>query len=79
MTLHRHGRDETLGVAYCDHDLVVFLEAAGVADPDVVLDDPRWWRVATSGPTSVVRPGHWHEPGLWPGRIRKDRHGPVLW
>jgi hypothetical protein len=35
-----HGR--ILGVAFSDHDLVVFLEAAGVLDPELVLDDPRW-------------------------------------
>ncbi|MEU5709998.1 MULTISPECIES: hypothetical protein [Streptomyces] len=46
VTLHRHGREEILGLAHSDHDLVVFLEAAGVADPDRALDDPRWveWR-----------------------------------
>ncbi|KOV49778.1 hypothetical protein ADL00_45415 [Streptomyces sp. AS58] len=39
-------RSETVGTAYSDHDLVVFLEAAGVTDPDGVLDDPGWveWR-----------------------------------
>ncbi|MFD7678465.1 hypothetical protein [Streptomyces sp. NPDC060187] len=46
VSVHRHGRDEILGTAYSDHDLVVFLEAAGIADADAVLDDPRWvqWR-----------------------------------
>ncbi|MEU9984856.1 hypothetical protein [Streptomyces sp. NPDC050856] len=46
MTMHRRGRDEGVDLAHCDHDLVVFLEAAGVSDPDRVLDDPRWveWR-----------------------------------
>jgi hypothetical protein len=46
--VHRHGRDEVLGTAYSDHDPVVFLEAAGIADPDAVLDQPRWveWRDA---------------------------------
>ncbi|WP_327687220.1 hypothetical protein [Streptomyces sp. NBC_00467] len=46
VTLHRHGRDEILGLAHSDHDLVVFLEAAGILDPAQVLDDPRWieWR-----------------------------------
>ncbi|MCG8970268.1 hypothetical protein [Streptomyces sp. CL12-4] len=48
VTVHRHGRDEVLGTVYSDHDLVVFLEAAGIADPDAVLDQPRWveWRDA---------------------------------
>ncbi|MER5853952.1 hypothetical protein ABT126_45670 [Streptomyces sp. NPDC002012] len=29
-----------------DSDLVVFLEAAGIADPEAILDDPQWveWR-----------------------------------
>ncbi|MFE0805453.1 hypothetical protein [Streptomyces sp. NPDC058812] len=42
VTVHRHGRDEILGTAYSDHDLVVFLEGAGIADPESVLDQPRW-------------------------------------
>lgn len=46
MTAHAQGRDEILGTAYSDHDLVVFLEAAGILDPDRVIDDPTWveWR-----------------------------------
>ncbi|MEU0119451.1 hypothetical protein ABZ137_38685 [Streptomyces bobili] len=46
VTVHRQGRDEVLGTAYGDHDLVVFLEGAGVAEPEAVLDDPQWveWR-----------------------------------
>ncbi|TXS51928.1 hypothetical protein [Streptomyces sp. t39] len=46
VTVHTQGRDEILGTAYSDHDLVVFLEAAGILDPETVLDDPRWveWR-----------------------------------
>ncbi|MET9810782.1 hypothetical protein [Streptomyces halstedii] len=46
VTVHSHGRDEILGTAYSDHDLVVFLEGTGFADPDAILDDPQWveWR-----------------------------------
>ncbi|MDQ0780123.1 hypothetical protein QF026_008589 [Streptomyces aurantiacus] len=33
VTVHSSGRDEILGTAYSDHDLVVFLDGAGVADP----------------------------------------------
>lgn len=46
VTVHRQGRDEVLGTAYSDHDLVVFLEGAGVAEPEAILDDPQWveWR-----------------------------------
>ncbi|MCX4799878.1 hypothetical protein OG497_39240 [Streptomyces sp. NBC_01242] len=46
VTVHSSGRDEILGTAYSDHDLVVFLEGAGVAEPDAILDDPQWveWR-----------------------------------
>ncbi|NHI04639.1 hypothetical protein STPH2_0002 [Streptomyces sp. KO7888] len=40
--MHRHGRDEILGTAYSDHDLVVFLEGAGIDDAEAVLDDRRW-------------------------------------
>ncbi|QTA36647.1 hypothetical protein JHY03_68620 (plasmid) [Streptomyces sp. CA-256286] len=34
------------GLAYSDHDLVVFLADAGLLDPDLLLDDPAWveWR-----------------------------------
>ncbi len=44
--MHWHGRDEILGTAYSDHDLVVFLEGAGIDDAEAVLDDRRWveWR-----------------------------------
>ncbi|MFE2533738.1 hypothetical protein [Streptomyces sp. NPDC059371] len=46
VIVHSHGRDQILGIAYSDHDLVVFLESAGVAEPEAVLDDPLWveWR-----------------------------------
>lgn len=46
MSVHRAGRDEILGLAHSDHDLAVFLEAAGVLDPESVIDDPSWveWR-----------------------------------
>jgi hypothetical protein len=46
VTVHSSGRDEVLGTAYSDHDLVVFLEGAGVAEPEAILDDPQWveWR-----------------------------------
>ncbi|WP_446033948.1 hypothetical protein [Streptomyces olivaceus] len=42
----RSGRDEIFGTACSYHDVVVFLEGAGVADPDAILDDPQWveWR-----------------------------------
>lgn len=53
--MHRRGRDEILGTAYSDHDLVVFLEAAGIDDPESVLDLPRWveWR---DGSAHMFRP-----------------------
>jgi hypothetical protein len=46
VTVHSHGRDEILGTAYNDHDLIMFLDAAGVQDPRQILDDERWidWR-----------------------------------
>ncbi|MEV5275758.1 hypothetical protein [Streptomyces werraensis] len=40
------GQDETLDTAYSDHNLVVFLEGAGVAGPETILDDPQWVKVA---------------------------------
>ncbi|MFJ2154468.1 hypothetical protein ACIOHB_37740 [Streptomyces microflavus] len=46
VTVHSSGRDEILGTAYSDHDLVVLLERVGIDDPETALDDPRWveWR-----------------------------------
>ncbi|MDQ0700968.1 hypothetical protein ACWF2L_04860 [Streptomyces anulatus] len=46
VTVHGSGRDEILGTTYSDHDLVVVLEGAGVAEPEGILDDPQWveWR-----------------------------------
>ncbi|MYS71522.1 hypothetical protein GTY88_13970 [Streptomyces sp. SID5926] len=46
VTVHNSGRDEILGTACSDHDLVVFLEGVGVAEPEAILDDPQWveWR-----------------------------------
>ncbi|MGW8889384.1 hypothetical protein [Streptomyces sp. NPDC055749] len=46
VTVHSSGRDEILGTAHSDHDLVVFLAGAGIADPEAALDDPHWveWR-----------------------------------
>ncbi|MGW0538097.1 hypothetical protein [Streptomyces sp. NPDC003032] len=46
VTVHHSGRDEILGTAYNDHDLIVFLEGAGVAEPEAIWDDPQWveWR-----------------------------------
>ncbi|MEV5546595.1 hypothetical protein AB0L35_10800 [Streptomyces sp. NPDC052309] len=37
---------EILGTAHSEHDLLVFLEGAGIADPEAILDDLRWveWR-----------------------------------
>ncbi|OKH90772.1 hypothetical protein [Streptomyces uncialis] len=48
VNAHRNGRDETLDLAFSDRDLVVFLEAAGVTGPELILDDPAWveWRDA---------------------------------
>ncbi|NUK02345.1 hypothetical protein HRW23_25955 [Streptomyces lunaelactis] len=40
--VRRHGRNEILGLAHSDHDLVVFLEAAGILDPERITDDPQW-------------------------------------
>jgi hypothetical protein len=46
VTAHSHGRFQILGTAFSDHDLVVFIEAAGIEAPDMVLYDPRFveWR-----------------------------------
>lgn len=46
VTVRRIGGDEILGLAYSDLDLIVFLEQAGILDPEPLLDDPAWveWR-----------------------------------
>ncbi|MEV2255249.1 hypothetical protein AB0I94_32565 [Streptomyces sp. NPDC050147] len=41
MSTRCNGGDKVLGLAHWDHDLVVFLEGAGVPGPDAALDDPR--------------------------------------
>ncbi|MFE2053411.1 hypothetical protein ACFXAS_33690 [Streptomyces sp. NPDC059459] len=40
VAMDSSGRDEILGTAYSDGDLVLFLEGAGVAEPQVTLNDP---------------------------------------
>ncbi|MEV6029228.1 hypothetical protein [Streptomyces sp. NPDC052036] len=44
--MQAHGRDEILGAAYSEYDLVAFLEGAGMSDPEGPLGDPGWvaWR-----------------------------------
>ncbi|WP_138958994.1 hypothetical protein [Streptomyces sp. YIM 121038] len=39
-------RDEILGLAHSDRDVIEFLRRAGLPDPEGLLDDPRWveWR-----------------------------------
>ncbi|MFE9508503.1 hypothetical protein ACFYO6_39145 [Streptomyces anthocyanicus] len=46
VTVHSSDRDEILGTAHSDRDLVVFLEGPGVAEPEAIWDDPQWveWR-----------------------------------
>ncbi|WP_448317316.1 hypothetical protein [Streptomyces sp. CO7] len=50
--MHRHGREEILGTAYSNHDLLVFLEGTGVTDLVAIPDDPQW---------QERRSGHAHE------------------
>ncbi|MFI8193868.1 hypothetical protein ACIF8T_34730 [Streptomyces sp. NPDC085946] len=66
VTVHSHGQDEILGTAYSDHDLVVFLEGAGVADPEVILDAPSGWSGAAARPTSSAPPDVRHAAALCP-------------
>ncbi|WP_134655095.1 hypothetical protein [Streptomyces sp. H23] len=56
VTLRSGGGERVLGLAHSDHDVVVFLEAAGVFDPGEVLDDPQSveWRGG--------RPHRWERP-----------------
>ncbi|WP_407548905.1 hypothetical protein QOM21_07210 [Streptomyces sp. Pv4-95] len=39
-------REQILGLAHDDQDLIEFLRRAGVAEPGEILDDPLWveWR-----------------------------------
>ncbi len=52
--MHSGGREEILGTAY--HDLVVFLEAAGVDDPEGALDDSRGVEWRGGGPQEWSAP-----------------------
>ncbi|MBO0913270.1 hypothetical protein [Streptomyces laculatispora] len=38
VTVHINGRHESLGLAHSDHDVIVFLADAGMADPERALD-----------------------------------------
>ncbi|MFE9856268.1 hypothetical protein [Streptomyces sp. NPDC005780] len=40
VTVHIAGREERLGLAHSDHDVIVFLADAGLADPARALDTP---------------------------------------
>ncbi len=46
-TVHSGGRDEILGTAYSDHDLIVFLKGVGVAEPETTRSG---WSGAEAGP-----------------------------
>lgn len=48
MTVHIADRDERLGLAHSDHDVIEFLAQAGMADPKRALDTPALveWRGA---------------------------------
>ncbi|MFJ4007767.1 hypothetical protein ACIPWL_30545 [Streptomyces sp. NPDC090023] len=56
VTAYAGGRKEDLGLAHSDHDVIVFLEAAGMTDPEEALDDPQIvnWRGAPAH--------HWQAP-----------------
>ncbi|MFF3171367.1 hypothetical protein ACFVQ0_02025 [Streptomyces sp. NPDC057900] len=38
VTVHIAGREERLGLAHSDHDVIVFLADAGMANPERALD-----------------------------------------
>ncbi|MFJ1804497.1 hypothetical protein [Streptomyces sp. NPDC088180] len=38
ITVYDRSRDEILGTTYSEHNLVVLLEGAGVAEPEEILD-----------------------------------------
>ncbi|MEV0579796.1 MULTISPECIES: hypothetical protein [unclassified Streptomyces] len=40
VTVQIGGREERLGLAHSDHDVIVFLADAGMADPERALDTP---------------------------------------
>lgn len=40
VTVHVNSRDEKLGLAHSDHDVIVFLADAGLTDPERILDNP---------------------------------------
>ncbi|MDX2565165.1 hypothetical protein PV371_36700 [Streptomyces sp. TX20-6-3] len=44
VSVMRRGREDFLGTAFSEQDVIVFLEASGLSDPEEVLDDPRWVR-----------------------------------
>ncbi|MFF7183407.1 hypothetical protein [Streptomyces sp. NPDC008121] len=46
VSVMRQGREDPLGTAFSEQEVIFFLEAAGLSDPAEILDDPRWihWR-----------------------------------
>ncbi|MFE0654535.1 hypothetical protein ACFVZH_39055 [Streptomyces sp. NPDC059534] len=44
VSVMRQGYEDWLGTAFNEQDVTVFLEVAGLSDPEEVLDDPRWVR-----------------------------------
>ncbi|MEU5537500.1 hypothetical protein [Streptomyces sp. NPDC020362] len=40
--MHIQGRDEALGTACSDHELIVALQGAVIGDPKAVLGGPQW-------------------------------------
>lgn len=50
VTMHREGRmeDDYVGTAFSDHDLLLILRSAGLPEPGLAVDGPRWveWRGA---------------------------------
>lgn len=71
-------RGTILGLAYSDRDLVVFLEAAGVLDPEQVLDDPLWVEWRGPGRTNGMERDPWGAL-YWIAFASCSRCRPVSW
>ncbi|MEU6347041.1 hypothetical protein ABZ883_39560 [Streptomyces sp. NPDC046977] len=52
VTMHRADcvEDDYVGTAFSEHDLLLILRSAGLPDPELVVDDPRWveWQGAAA-------------------------------
>ncbi|MER7057188.1 hypothetical protein [Streptomyces sp. NPDC000351] len=73
--MHKSNPGQNPCTTYSDHDLVVILEAAGVADPEAIWDDPQCvkWRGGPAHECSAASEFMPHPPGRSAARLITSR------